>query len=423
MTGGFVAPQEPTGPTATAHRPDGVDFRIILVGVALFIAAVFFVFGQSPGDRATLWRAMGVPALQPTFADTRVITSAWECTRRGFDVLIENPCDPWARPMNYPRVWLLPAVTGLGQSSTDIIGIVTALLFLLSTLILIGRITLGETILYGLVLGSPAVLLAIERGNNDLLVFALCVAALRAIQNTAPGRRFVGTALLFVGTALLFVAAVLKLYPAFALASLVTRARWAIGALVALAVYALLISGDLRLIYDATPKPTLFAYGVIPVGALISIPAELVAVGLLLVTAAVATRPTLARFGSTSAAPLNQDAFLMGSALYIGSFLLGSDWVYRLVFLIFVVPQLIEWVHLPPTQVIGITLLAGVLGLLWLSRFTQHEPGTAAFQVLSLPLFVLLGGISLRVLVHRWSLSTLPGNQLLTRLVQPGSLI
>jgi hypothetical protein len=39
----------------------------------------------------------------------------------------------------------------------------------------------------------------------------------------------------------------------------------------------------------------------------------------------------------------NLTAFRMGASVYVGTFLLGNNWDYRLAFLILVVPQLLEW--------------------------------------------------------------------------------
>jgi hypothetical protein len=38
-------------------------------------------------------------------------------------------------------------------------------------------------------------------------------------------------------------------------------------------------------------------------------------------------------------------AFRMGASIYVGTFLLGNNFDYRLAFLILVMPQLVEWVH------------------------------------------------------------------------------
>jgi hypothetical protein len=37
----------------------------------------------------------------------------------------------------------------------------------------------------------------------------------------------------------------------------------------------------------------------------------------------------------------------MGASIYIGTFMLGNNWDYRLAFLIFVIPQLAEWFRTP----------------------------------------------------------------------------
>jgi len=40
---------------------------------------------------------------------------------------------------------------------------------------------------------------------------------------------------------------------------------------------------------------------------------------------------------------LHLDAFRMGASIYIGTYLLGSNFDYRLMFLLFTIPQLTEW--------------------------------------------------------------------------------
>jgi hypothetical protein len=43
------------------------------------------------------------------------------------------------------------------------------------------------------------------------------------------------------------------------------------------------------------------------------------------------------------------DGFRTGSAIYVGTFLLGNNWDYRLMFLLFTIPQLLVWTsHLNP---------------------------------------------------------------------------
>jgi hypothetical protein len=46
----------------------------------------------------------------------------------------------------------------------------------------------------------------------------------------------------------------------------------------------------------------------------------------------------------------NLAAFRMGASIYVGTFLLGNNWDYRLAFLILVVPQLVEWTRSLPRE-------------------------------------------------------------------------
>lgn len=39
----------------------------------------------------------------------------------------------------------------------------------------------------------------------------------------------------------------------------------------------------------------------------------------------------------------NLTAFRLGAAIYVGTFLLGNNWDYRLAFLLFTIPQLSQW--------------------------------------------------------------------------------
>jgi hypothetical protein len=41
----------------------------------------------------------------------------------------------------------------------------------------------------------------------------------------------------------------------------------------------------------------------------------------------------------------NFAAFRMGASIYVGTFLLGNNWDYRLAFLVILVPQLVEWMR------------------------------------------------------------------------------
>jgi hypothetical protein len=51
------------------------------------------------------------------------------------------------------------------------------------------------------------------------------------------------------------------------------------------------------------------------------------------------------------------DAFRAGAGIYLGTFMLGNSWAYRLIFLIFIIPQLVTWIKVDRSRKI-ISVLA-----------------------------------------------------------------
>ena len=99
------------------------------VAIALIAYLAFIAIGEAQG--VSYWHLLGVPAYPHVpFADLRVITAAWDCARTGIDPLITNPCDPFHRAMNYPRIWLqIGLALRLGASATVPIGVVFVFLY------------------------------------------------------------------------------------------------------------------------------------------------------------------------------------------------------------------------------------------------------------------------------------------------------
>lgn len=397
----------------------GFDGRLVLLTMlSAYLGAVALASHQG----FDLWRLLGVPTASPTFLDTRVIVSGWECTRRGFDVLVENPCDPWDRPMNYPRIWTAPARLGLGEGDTIALALATCALFFLAVSLVIGRVRPREVFIYGAVLLSPAVMFGVERGNNDLLVFALVAAAVYTLRGGAAIIRALSWGLFLL-------AAVLKLYPVFAFVVLLRqgrrRAAVALGAtLLPLAVYLASIRDDLRLISEATPRPVSLAYGAgvfldgaserlagrIPgVEGLTHAPGRTIAYAFSLLVA-VALSAWLARHvGPTfvdeadAASQRRLDAFWAGAGVYLGTFALGHNWDYRLLFLLLTVPQTVRWARSPrPLGTVSRWALAGLVGTVWLSLFLPRLSVSIPFdELFNWFLFVYLGA-GLLITVPAW---------------------
>ncbi len=361
----------------------GAHVRGRLIALAA-VCGYFVAIVAAGGHRA--WGWFQVPTVSPSFLDMRSITSAWECTRKGIDVLPMNPCDPFHRPANYPRLWLAPSFLGLGQGSTFVLGLLTAAVFFAAGFALMGRVErLGDALVWSAALVSPAVMLGVERGNADLLVFALVVLALALFGRARPVVRALAHGLFLF-------AAMLKLFPTFAFGVVFRQSRrWALlgaGAVAAgSGIYALATLNDLRAIQRVLPQAIHYSYGA-DVGVeaarnwLVSQTDSLgflarhavgtgllwAALGLALATAALLARRWRGRSGAVEDRR-ELDAFWAGAGIYLGTWAFEHNWDYRLAFLLLTIPQLLRWsLQARPALPYAPAALAGIVATLWLSE-------------------------------------------------------
>jgi hypothetical protein len=336
---------------------------VIVVGALGCYFAALAIIGPD-----TFWRRAGVPHHPPAFLDMHTITSGWECTRRGIAVVPTNPCDPLHRAMNYPRLWMAPAFLGIGQGASFALGIVAVVLFLASVLLVVGRLYPVEGVVYTAALCSPAVMLGVERGNVDLVVFAVLALALLVFRRSPAGRA--------VGHGLFLFAATLKLFPTFGWGPIIRqRLPFAIagaaGVASIFAAYVVVMLDDIREIRRVSPRVDRYTYGLGPLADLdrfgwVPRPAfEAAAVGLGIGAAALIawTRRRLEPARDARAA----DAFCVGAGVYCGSYLFFYNFDYRLIFLLLTLPLLLLAIRTRgtrlPFSVLGFLLL---LAALWL---------------------------------------------------------
>src|SRR5271166_1205484 len=79
--------------------------KIAAVATLWLVPLLIFISAFSASWIPT-WRALGVPAMLPRFADLSTIPEGLDTLRHGQDPLVTNPADPLGRPVNYPRIWL-----------------------------------------------------------------------------------------------------------------------------------------------------------------------------------------------------------------------------------------------------------------------------------------------------------------------------
>ncbi len=349
--------------------------------IVLVVLCGYFLLLFSLGGHSS-WNKLGVPDLSPAFLDMRSVTSGWECTRRGVDVLPLNSCDPLKRPANYPRLWMKLSFLGLGQGSTVALGLVTAVVFFAAALAVLGpRARPTDAAVYAAALCSPAMMLGIERGNVDLLLFALVVLAVIVIRRGRYGPAG--------ASALILLASLLKLFPIFCV-SVLARQRRAValtaGAVVLalFGAYALATIGDIRTIGKVVPQADAHSYGVDIAGKWLAarLHTDATALDVLLVlivaTAGILVSRRLPRLSEEARAT---DAYYAGAAVYVCTFALFHSFDYRLVFLLLTIPQLVSWAR--ERQPLAFVTLALLLATLWLDWGSALAAGVVSQLLLA----------------------------------------
>lgn len=313
----------------------------IVFGLAMCFCCLFGIFGYE-----ATWRMWNVPALTPHFADLRAITHGGESVARGYDPMVSNPGDPWGRRLSYPRIWQRLYSLGIDSSDTTWLGIGLIVSFLVGVVLLIRDASNATIAVVCMAVLSPATLLAIERANTDLVIFFLAACSALVARRSASA----------ASLGILF-GFVLKVFPIFEVPLLLNQKKnvFALHAASIAAVSTVCIlanAEDLKLISSGTPRGDDLSYGVnvawMRAGHSNPGLAKYSWV-LWLVLLAVSLCVVIRAFRSRRAVHLDRpgsfdlDCFRLGAGVYVGTFLLGNNWDYRLIFLIFTIPCLMSW--------------------------------------------------------------------------------
>ncbi|HEY2870282.1 MAG TPA: hypothetical protein VGJ56_00095 [Reyranella sp.] len=366
------------------HATQRSAVSVFVVGW-LAIALAVLLFGWTP-----TWRTLTVPTDQPLFSDMRSVQGAIEAVHHGLNPQVVNPADPWHRTMDYPIVWERIAERLHFEVEADYLSFEIALVvaFLASVA---GMVWWSPSWWLVAAAFSSSILLLVERGNNDLAVFSLVCLA-QAVPLAA-------------GLGILFVAALLKLYPVLCWPAFIRTRNTLILAVVLGAALFLLLQDELGAIHKAQPMRAYLSYGspsfayafkvmghVTVPGVLISAVLVIAALGALLLFA------HHIRFVQDARFEARRRFFYAGAFVFLGTFVLGSNWDYRLTFLLFCVPLLATL----KSAVFRRTLLIVLLVSLNHSALGTWF-GLAGYAVNELAkgmLFVLLAAVTTMVLVQ-----------------------
>lgn len=153
-------------------------------------------------DYFALWSFWGVQEMIIRFPDLHVLLSAIDGHHAGIDVMKQNPLCVLKIPHVYSRAWFHLHYLGFSDANRIFIGILAILSFAASSAWLI-KDHLLKSLLF---LCSSALLLTIERCNNDLFIFLLLFFAGVLVTRK-------GTWCLFACHIIILIATTLKYYP------------------------------------------------------------------------------------------------------------------------------------------------------------------------------------------------------------------
>ncbi len=177
-------------PKISSTTPRGFFARIApsLVGIIALalVSALWLVGDHSAYDRLlSLW---GIRPFSFPFVDLSGSLAAWECARKGIDVVIADPCDVLNRGYNFSPFWMDIASIPLRQLQRVAVGLVLGVAFLVSLAALPPPLSRSEAALRIVATLSTMVVYAIERANPDQLIFILVIVALALLRRSLFAR-------------------------------------------------------------------------------------------------------------------------------------------------------------------------------------------------------------------------------------------
>jgi hypothetical protein len=367
----------------------------------------------SPAAQAAA-RGAGVTwLLDPIFHDWHVVRQGWAQAAAGGDPLASPE-----QPYNYPRAVLVGAALGGAELPVAVAGLTLAAALLAGLVWWLWPRSPAEALLAAALLASPPLLLLIERGNLDAVALLGVLAGLALAARAGVGGPIAG-----VGCVL--GAAAVKLFPAVVLVGMAGRWRgWrrgaAAAALAGFAGWAMLRADEIALILRKTTRGLEAAYGRMLAGSRLHVEAlagraptatdaaalrdlmqfSLVAALVLLAWAAWLGWRRRARWAAAGLEERTAGGLAGGALIYAGTFLLGHNWAYRLVFLLLCVPGLWRLAAAPATRRPGRLLLAGVAVMLF-SPFRLGFGWFLAREVVAWALAAGLLGLAVAVMTAR----------------------
>lgn len=355
---------EPFPRSATPPAPRGLLHPSALLAVTVFGGLICVVLSPS------LSIALGLPELSRWFMDSVVILAANDAVAAGLDPYKPLPYDLLHRPHVYSSWWLHLRHLGLTRGDNFLFGGAFVVVFLAVAGAMLRPKTLREALFFAALLLSPPTILAINRANNDLVIFALLGGPLLLLRDHNPAWKIA-----LLGAAV-FAAAGLKFYPIVAVAAFalidrpLTRALAVTFLVSAAALVVLWLERQGMATSRFTIPATLHVFGAGAVFHYHPLPGPVTTALAALTLGAAAgwlvRRKLTVGLNVPAAAPASARwLFAAGACLLLGCFLAGVSYAYRLIFVLWLCPWLWHLSRQPATQRLGRLTLAVLLLSVW----------------------------------------------------------
>ena len=361
----------------------------LLLGLAACYVAFFACY---PG----LFFPLGINHGRVWFLDSFAILASNDALTRGQDPFALNPLDYLNRPHVYSHWWLHLRDFGLTRADNLRVGFVILAAFVVAAGVRLRPREPRELLWYLVVVCCSPILLAIDRANNDLVIFVLLAPVVPCLLSPHQALRFLPVGLVAV-------AAGLKFYPALAALILLAggtgrEVRWRVGLIaLALVLVGLNVAPDLGRISAHLPKAEgLMTFGAANMFEFVGLTARAAKfTSLVLGTLVVAGFLRWKKISAWEIRAEDRDAwwsFVLGAVLLTGCFFAGTNYAYRWVFAMWLAPLL--W-RLPRDEaapaavrrlagvtrvLLVVTLWADPLAALALTTLAGHIPGEAIMR-------------------------------------------
>lgn len=253
--------------------------------------------------------------------------------------------------LNYPKVWITISKFFLKNSYTNYYLVIT---FIIYSYIFYYFIKQYKSYFFLYFYLSGVSLLLLERGNVEIIIFFLLFFSL--IQKNILKLIF------------LYLSIILKIFPIFSIVSLIStkNIRFLIFTILFLILYFFYTFEQFQFIFNNTPNSGDMSYGTKAITSNIykhyNLDFNNYLLSLLLIIFTIFSYQFFLKKKFKKIKYTNEEMFVSGSAIFVGTFLLGSNHDYRMIFLFFVIPLIINLnLNLYKYILIGLILLSAEL--------------------------------------------------------------